>query len=211
MNVPVRQARRPGGRLVLVAVSVVGIASSAVLAQAALSRTAADSFDRKMQVMLQHAEAPRAGGARQTPVSEAEVNSYLRFLAADHIPAGVTEPQVTILEDGRLRGRAVVDLDAVRRARGSNGMLDPMNLLGGKLPVTAHGVLRSGSGRARFELESAEVSGVPVPKVVLQELVTYYSRSPDYPAGLNLDDPFELPVRIQEIRLRQGQAVVVQQ
>jgi hypothetical protein len=208
----VRQRRRQRG-LVVFALLAAAAASSAALAQAALSRTAADTFERKLLLVLEHAEQPRAG-ARQTFVSESEVNSYLRYNAAEYIPAGVSEPVVTILPDGRLRGRAVVDLDAVRRARaqrGSNGMLDPMNLLGGKLPVTAHGVLRSGSGRGRFEFETAEVAGVPVPKWVLQEVVSYYSRTPEQPAGLNLDEPFELPARIQEIRLRPGEAVVVQQ
>jgi hypothetical protein len=166
-----------------------------------------------MHLMVLHAEQPRAG-ARQTFVSEAEVNSYLRYAAAEHIPAGVTEPQVAILPDGRLRGRAVVDLDEVRRARasrgGNGGMLDPMNLLSGKLPVTAHGVLQSAGGKGRFEFETAEVAGVPVPKWVLQEVVSYYSRSPELPQGVNIDDPFELPARIEEIRLRAGEAVVVQ-
>jgi hypothetical protein len=214
MNRHPLQLRWRGPSRAFLAVTVLAAAfaglATTVIAQAALSRNAAEGFERKMQVMLEHAEMPQPA-VRQTFVSDAEVNSYLRFLASEHIPPGVTEPQVSILDDRRLRGRAVVDLDAVRRARASNGMFDPMNMLTGKLPVTAHGVLRSASGRARFELESAEVGGVPVPRTVLQELVTYYTRSPEHPRGINIDDPFELPARIQEIRLRPGQAVVVQQ
>ena len=34
---------------------------------------------------------------------------------------------------------------------------------------------------------------MPIPKAVLQEIVSYYSRSPERPDGLSLDDPFALP------------------
>jgi hypothetical protein len=59
-------------------------------------------------------------------------------------------------------------------------------------------------------LESAEISGIPVPKTVLQQVVSYYSRSAQNPSGVNLDDAFELPARIREIRVQPGQAIVVQ-
>jgi hypothetical protein len=45
---------------------------------------------------------------------------------------------------------------------------------------------------------------------VLQELVTYYSRTPENPEGINMDAPFELPARIREIRVGTGTSTVVQ-
>jgi hypothetical protein len=54
------------------------------------------------------------------------------------------------------------------------------------------------------------VGGVPVPKMVLQEIVSFYSRSDENPSGFTLDDPFELPAGIQEIQVLQGQAIIVQ-
>ena len=51
---------------------------------------------------------------------------------------------------------------------------------------------------------------MPVPKSVLQELVSYYSRSSQNPTGVSLDTPFELPARIREIRVGQKQATVIQ-
>jgi hypothetical protein len=54
------------------------------------------------------------------------------------------------------------------------------------------------------------VSGVPVPKPLLQEVVSYYSRSPELPAGIDLEAPFELPARIREIRTQKGQALIIQ-
>ena len=71
-------------------------------------------------------------------------------------------------------------------------------------------MLRTQKGVGAFTLESANVGGVPVPKTILQELVTYYSRSESQPQGINIEAPFRLPAEIQEIRTAQGQALVVQ-
>ena len=49
-----------------------------------------------------------------------------------------------------------------------------------------------------------------MPKSLLQELLSYYSRTPEKPAGINMDEPFNLPSAIQEIRIGQGSAVIVQ-
>src|SRR5205814_1439867 len=86
---------------------------------------------------------------------------------------------------------------------------DPTNYLTGKLPVVATGRLQTGNGVGRFELESASVGGVPVPKLLLQEIVSHYSRSAENPSGFNIDDPFSLPARIREIQVERGQAIIV--
>ncbi len=125
------------------------------------------------------------------------------------MPAGVVDPYVYILGNGRLTGRATVDLDAVRDSR-SRGWLDPMRLLRGRLPVSATGILRTTDGVGRFELESANVSGLPIPKSLLQELVGYYTATPATPGGILLDAPFTLPAGIREIQVWAGQAVIVQ-
>jgi hypothetical protein len=49
-----------------------------------------------------------------------------------------------------------------------------------------------------------------VPISILQQLVSYYSRTPDNPAGFNLNEPFELPSKIWAVETSRGQAVVVQ-
>lgn len=148
--------------------------------------------------------------AQRTTITEREVNSYLAFDAGVQLPAGVVEPSVNILGPGRLSGRAVVDLDAVRKAKSSGGLLDPTSYLTGRLPVTAIGTLTTTNGTGRFQLESATVGGVPVPKVLLQEIVSHYSRTATNPSGISLDDPFTLPARIREIQVDRGQAIIVQ-
>jgi hypothetical protein len=143
-------------------------------------------------------------------VTEREVNSYLVFEAKEQLPVGVVSPSVAILGTGRLSGQAVVDLDAVRKAKGPTSLLDPMNYLWGKLPVSAVGVLKTSKGVGHFELESTHINGVPIPKLLLQEIVSYYSRTAEKPAGMSLDDPFALPARIREIQVLRGQAIIVQ-
>ena len=120
----------------------------------------------------------------------------------------MTEPQVTIIGDGKVSGAATVDLDAVAQAKRDGRVDRSVELLGGRLPVTVTGVLRTQNGQGRFELQQAAISGVPVPKTLLQELVSYYSRTADDPRGVSLDEPFALPAGIRQIEVGQGQAVV---
>jgi hypothetical protein len=177
-------------------------------ADAGLSQRSADSLQRKILGIRQYASTTLTG-SRLTPVTEAELNSYIRYSLAPQIPTGVVEPYVTIVGGGRVSGRAVVDLDAVRTAK-TRGWLDPLAYLRGRLPVAAAGSLSTADGKARFELAEASISGVPVPEAVLQELVSFYSRSPQYPDGVDLEAPFDLPARIKEIHVEAGQAIVVQ-
>jgi hypothetical protein len=174
-----------------------------------LTRGEADSLVRKLVQITENSGVPRVKSDRSTTITEPEVNSYLRYHAASEIPAGVTEPYVTIVGDGKLEGRATVDLDAVRQQK-KRGWSDPLGYVSGKLPVQATGRLETQDGVGRFTLDSATIGGVPVPKVVLQEVVSYYTRRPDNPSGVSLDAPFELPARIREIRVGTGQAIVIQ-
>jgi len=88
--------------------------------------------------------------------------------------------------------------------------MDPIGYLSGKVPVTAAGTLSTSNGTGRFQLESAELSGITIPKFVLQELLSFYSRTPGTPNGIDMDAPFQLPARIKEIKVGTGTATVIQ-
>jgi len=192
-----------------IACGLLGVALAASLgASAKWSRADADAFYAKMVQIASHGLADKRP-ARKTTLLERELNAYISVHAKSELPAGVLEPIVTILPDGRLTGRATVDLDAVRTSQ-DRGMLSPWALLRGQLPVEAFGILRTQKGVGAFTLESATVGGLPVPKTILPELVTYYSRSESQPQGINIEAPFRLPANILEIRTAQGQALVVQ-
>jgi hypothetical protein len=195
-------------------VALAGLAALVLIAAAAggdtpPSRREAQLLRQKIDTIAAHGERP-GGPARRTTVTEREVNAYLVFEAREQLPVGVVNPSVTIVGTGRLSGQAIVDLDAVRKAKGPTSLLDPMNYLWGRLPVTATGVLKTSKGVGHFELESTHINGVPIPKLLLQEIVSYYSRTPEKPAGISLDDAFALPARIREIQVLRGQAIIVQ-
>jgi hypothetical protein len=185
--------------------------SVGVAAQGSLSKSAATKFQTKLTQIEANAAQPRKpkAAARATQVSEAEVNSYLKFLAGSQVPVGIAEPTLRAVGNGRVAGSATVDLDAVRTQK-KRAWTDPLAYLIGKLPITAAGTLTTQNGVGRFQLESAEISGVTIPKSFLQELVSYYSKTKENPAGINMDDPFQLPAAIQEIRIGQGVATSVQ-
>ncbi|PYQ79588.1 MAG: hypothetical protein DMG01_08315 [Acidobacteria bacterium] len=177
--------------------TVVITASATVFGDVRATRRDADVLRQKVATINAHA-ASATKQARRTTVTENEVNAYLVYDARE------------ILGGGRLSGRAVVDLDAVRKEKNPTSLLDPMNYLMGKVPVSAVGVLKTTNGVGHFELESAAISRLPIPKFLLQEIVGYYSRTATNPAGIKLDDPFALPARIREIQVERGQAIIVQ-
>ena len=168
-----------------------------------LSIADADRFVTKWAAVLAR-DAPTPSRRRrdvQTVVTEPEVNAYLRFRAKDVVPPGVVDPYVFALGDGRL--------GAVRLSR-ERGMFDVAQLLRGRVPVTATGVLRSRDGVFRFELEAATAAGFSIPKSLLQELVSFYSRTSSSPAGFDLDSTFELPAGIRQLTVQARKAIVVQ-
>jgi hypothetical protein len=181
-------------------------------AQAAkVSKQEAAKFQAKLVLIEKNAATPRKGAAaqRKTQVTDLEVNSYLKFLAGSQVPVGIVDPEVHGAGSGRVTGRAMVDLDAVRTSK-KRAWTDPLGYLMGRVPVTAAGTLTTKEGVGRFVLESAQISGVTIPKSLLQELVSYYSKTPTNPNGINMDEPFELPAAIREIQIGVGAATIVQ-
>ena len=178
--------------------AALAIAGSLVSAADVLTPQLAIAFEKKI-VLVQKIADENSGKARATAFSQAETNSYLKFKAGDLLPVGLTQPELTMIGEGRVTGRAIVDLDIVRQKQGSGSWFDPTSYLTGKLPVTAAGKIVTWDGKGRFELERAEVSGLPIPKSFLGQMVNYFTRTADNPKGSSLDDVFELPADIRRI------------
>jgi hypothetical protein len=193
------------GWVVLLVLAVCGV--SPVTAE--LVREAGDRLQRKIDAIAQNG-ASNPGHAMKTTMTESEVNSYLAFNVKDRIPEGLSNPQIHMLDKGQLSGRIVADIDAFNRSRQSGGFLDPLSYISGQVPVTARGTLRASGGKGQFHLASAELMGFPLPKPILQELVSFFTRTRENPAGFNLDEPFNLPAKIREVIINRGEAVVVQ-
>jgi len=201
-------SKRPSP-MFLAAVVAVSVSTVFAAGDVPRSRADADQMLRKIAIIATHGLSARPAPLR-TPVTESELNSFLEFHARNEMPLGVLEPVVTIEEAGRLRGRAVVDLDEVKKANEGQGGLGMLAMLSGRVPVEATGTLNTANGVAQFQLEQALVSGVPVPKALLQQVVSYYSRTTENPEGIDLEAPFPLPVNIRQIETLRGQAIIVQ-
>jgi hypothetical protein len=190
---------------------ILGVALAlATVDAASVSKQQADLFSRKVAQIVVQGDGSQKPGTKKTQVSETELNSWFVYSAKPLLPAGVSDPKITLVGNGRLTGQAIVDLDAIAKKKQSGGTFDIWNLVGGKVPVNVAGTLRTKDGVGTFLLESADVSGLPLPKTFLQEVVSYYSKTPNHPQGVRIDDPFELPASIRQIDVGSGQAVIVQ-
>ena len=176
---------------------------------APLSKQEGDQLQRKIEAIEKNGLVSPVP-AKKTPVSESELNSYLNFNLREKIPQGLSKPEVNLLDSGGVAGRIYVNIDEFKRQRGTRGFMDPFSYLSGEVPVTARGVLRTRDGKGQFQLGSAEILGVPLPKPILQELVSFFSQTPEQPRGFDLDSPFDLPAKIRELPINQGQAIVIQ-
>jgi hypothetical protein len=190
----------------LVAATAFALLALFVTAEAVnTSRPQADAFAKKLAIIRQHAERSPATTRRTTTVTEGELNSWFVYRSQPLLPVGVKDPQVTAIGNGKLLGVVTVDLDDVGKSKSG-----AWSILTGRVPITLSGVLKTKDGRGQFDLQSASLSGVPLPKFLLQEIVAHYTRTEDHPQGVRLDDPFALPSGIKQIDVGQGQAVILQ-
>ena len=185
-----------------------------VEAQTRLTQQDADRCQTKLGRISDFCRKPKAAAGsaaatQTTQLTDAELNAYIKFNLKNEVPAGVVDPTLTAVGEGKVRGAAVIDLDTVRKQK-QRSWTDPLGYMTGRLPLTASGLLITQNGVGRFQLESAEISGITIPKSLLQELLSFYSKSAEKPSGISMDDPFELPASIKEIRVGKGEAMVVQ-
>jgi len=188
------------------AVAVAGLAA----AGQTLTKTDADNLEHKVAAVVARAAVtdPEARPLR-TLITDREVNAYFRYQGAAQLPVGVVNPTLAILDAGRVSAMATVDLDAVRRSK-ERGWTDPLSYVTGTVDVIAVGRVRGANGKGVVDLESATLAGVPIPKSLLQEIVSFYTRTPESPGGFSMDQPFDLPQKIRQVDLQRGSAVIVQ-
>ena len=171
----------------------------------------ADQMAAKIARIQAIAQSPAEPGRApvRTVLTEAEINAYLFWNGDEVLPIGLTDPRIRLAGDGHVSANAVVDLTAIRNQR-ERGWLDPLAYVGGQMPVVASGVVRTRDGLATIELGTVTIGGVEVPRSVLQELVSYYTRSAESPGGVSLDAPIAMPAAIREVTVGKGEAVVIQ-
>jgi hypothetical protein len=172
-----------------------------------------DLMQKSLNAITARANTPPVAGKTLPPLrttfTDTQFNAWLLLDGKDNVPVGLLQPRVTFLPAGKVTAKAIVDLDAVRKSK-SRGMLDPMNLLTGLMPISLTGTLSGTGGMATFDVESASLGTWPLPRAVLAELLAYYSKSPEYPDGIALGKPFPLPSGVKSLIIARGTATVVQ-
>ena len=180
--------------------------------QSAPTRAEADAMQKKIDRVAATVDAPpRPAGAAplKTTFTEREINSYLALDGPDFLPAGIAMPRVRLGDDNRVQARAIVDLDNVRRSR-ERSLFDPLAYITGSVEVVAVGTVEGRGGEGLIRYESATVGGVAVPKTVAQELLRFYTTTPERPRGFAFDEPFALPAGFRAVSVERGAATVTQ-
>jgi hypothetical protein len=177
----------------------------------ALTKEDSATMLRKLRAIEARGAQPpgKNGVPLRTSFTDREVNAYFKYDGQPQLPVGVGSPEIVIADGGKIEGKAVVDLDAVRKAQ-SNAMLDFVAMFTNSVEVRAFGRLQTADGRGTLVIDRATVGGFSVPKSVLQSVVSHYSKTPDQPNGFDLDKPFDLPAAIRAVELQRGSAVIVQ-
>jgi hypothetical protein len=209
----------PGFALVLLAAAALGGGGAAPpQAQAQTQaqapepmRAEADAMQKKIDRVAEafEAERPESAPPLRTTFTEREINSYLGLDGPTFLPPGIAMPRVQLGDDGRVRARAILDLDAVSSSR-ERSPFDPLAYLSGSVEVIATGTVEGRNGEGLIRYESATVGGVTVPKTVAQELLRFYTATPERPRGFAFDEPFELPAGLRAVSVESGAATVTQ-
>lgn len=175
------------------------------------TRADADAMQMKLVRVEAAAETARPANASplRTTFTEREINAYLALDGPDFLPPGISMPRVQLGDDNRVRARASVDLDGVRRSR-ERSMFDPLAYLTGSVEVVATGSIEGRDGEGLIRYESATVGGVAVPATVAQELLRFYTRTPERPRGFAFDEPFVLPAGLRAVTTQRGAITVTQ-
>jgi hypothetical protein len=187
-----------------------GVVLAAGAQTPAPSRVDADRAAEKLNaVMSRSLLTPVDAPIQRTTFSDREVNAYMAHQGQADLPVGVTSAAVVFGDDGRVETRAIVNLDLLRAAQ-PRGALDPLAYVSGQLEVLVVARFSASRGKGVLSYESGAVKGIPLPRSIVSELVTFYTRTPDLPEGIVLNQPFELPARIREVAVQRGSATVVQ-
>jgi hypothetical protein len=167
-----------------------------------ISQRAAQSLQWKIDAIQKAADTPgHKHGSARTQLSESELESYVFYSLKDDIPARLDSVDVQLEQD-------TVGCDT-QVTFNSNATGNPVwdTLVGGAHNLSLKGRLIGHEGRGKFDLQQVQVDGIPVPNVLIQALIKRYVK-PKYPE-VDLNEPFDLPWDIQEVKLEPGKATVI--
>jgi hypothetical protein len=196
--------------IVLTGLAVIGIggvvAFHSISAGAAHTKGAspqsAKSLQQKIDAIKKAADTPgHKRGSSRVELSEGELESYVVYSLKDDIPAQIDMIDVQL-------GQDTVGADTQITFK-SNATGNPVYdaLVGGTHNLFVKGKIVGHEGRGKFDLQEVQVDGIPVPNVLIQALIKRYVK-PQHPE-VDLNEPFDLPWNIQELKLEPAKATVV--
>lgn len=145
-----------------------------------------------------------AGEAETSSFSALELESLLRYRAADHLPQGVTEPTVEI-RDGELRLGAQVSVELLPRIPELERVRE---LLPDRVPVELRGLLLTLEGVGPvFLVQRIAAAGVPIPRRLHEEVLEGVRTGEGRglpPEAIRLP----LPVGIRTLRVQDGELII---
>jgi hypothetical protein len=172
----------------------------------ATSPAAAASMEKKLEQITRNASLP-APKPLVTELSQTEINSYLQYSMGGRIPKGVSGAALT-LHPGRVSGNAMIDFDQLKASskQPANPIVDW--LVAGRKPVSATATFTSQNHKGLVHLEQVSIGAASVSGFLLDLLIRHLVL-PRYPNAV-IDQPFELPAKIDRIVIEEGRAVVYQ-
>jgi len=167
-----------------------------------VSEKAAKSLQQKIDAIQNAENDPKhKSGSARVEVSDVELESYLLYSLKEDIPAQVDSADIQLAQD-------TVALDT-QITFSSNATGNPVvdALVGGTHNLFVKGKLVAREHRGKFDLLEVRVDGIPVPNLLIQSLMKRYVQ-PKYP-DVDLNEPFDMPWGIQELKLEQDKAIVI--
>jgi hypothetical protein len=167
-----------------------------------VSPNAAKALQQKIDEIKAAQNDPKhKPGSSRVQVSDAELESYLLYSLKEDIPAQIDSADVQLSAD-------TVGLDTqITFNQNATGNTVVDALVGGTHNLFVKGRLVAESARGKFDLQDVRVDGIPVPNVLIHALIKKYVK-PKYP-DVDLNEPFDMPWGIQDLKIEQGKARVV--
>ena len=139
---------------------------------------------------------PHQGKLREVAVTENELNSYIAYRIEVEKSDIMKELRLKLFEKNKIEGKIYIDL----RGQELSGLLRPeMNLYFG-------GTLETKDGMVRLDLKSLYLEDQPIQPKIL-DAVIYFGSKIQGMEPFSMNDWFELPYGMKDVKTEQGRAV----
>jgi len=162
---------------------------------------AAASLESKINTIKKAGADKKRRERAKMDITEVELESYVMVYLRKDIPVQIESVRVhltpgVVAADTRL---------TIPAGTTGNTLVDA--LVTGTHNLLVSGKMTTANGEGKFDLQSVNVDGIPVPNILIDALLRKYAK-PKYP-DVDLKEPFDLPWGIQTIDIGQGKATVV--